>query len=101
MVWWNLHAKLFSRWKQSGHVVDIVHLDNAEENVLLQNQANSATWQLGIDFDFMVHDTPQQNSLAEVGIFTLANRVQAMCPWSSITCYFATIMQQLQLMMGL
>ena len=32
-------CKLFSRWKQSGHMVDIVWLDNARENMLLQNQA--------------------------------------------------------------
>ena len=30
-------CKLFSRWKQSGCAVDIVGLDNAGENVLLQN----------------------------------------------------------------
>ena len=66
-------CKPFSRWKQSGRAVDIVRLDNAGENMLLQNWANSATWQLGINFMFMARDTPQQNSLAEVGIFTLAN----------------------------
>ena len=66
-------CKLISRWKRSGHAVDIVWLDNAGENVLLQNWVNSAMWQLGINFEFTAHDTPQQNSLAEVGIFTLAN----------------------------
>ena len=68
-------CKLISRWKRSGHAVDIVWLDNAGENVLLQNWANSATWQLGISLKFMARDTPQQNSLAEVGIFMLADWV--------------------------
>ena len=66
-------CELLSSWKRSGCRVDIMQLDNANENVLLQNRANSATWQLGINFKFMARDTPQQNSLAEVGIFTLAN----------------------------
>ena len=81
-------CKLFSRWKQSGRMVDIVWLDNAGENMLLQNRANSATWQLGINFMFMARDTPQQNTLAEVGIFTLANWVRAMMHYSPVPVEF-------------
>ena len=35
-------CKLILRWKQSGHAADIVHLDNVGENILFQNQVNSA-----------------------------------------------------------
>ena len=81
-------CELLSRWKKSGRRVDIMQLDNAGENVLLQNRANSATWQLGINFEFMARDTPQQNSLAEVGIFTLANRVRAMMHYVHVPMEF-------------
>ena len=75
-------CELFSRWKQSGHAVDIVRLDNAGENMLLQNEVNSAPWQLGINFKL------QQNLLAEVGIFTLVNRVRAMMHYTNVPMEF-------------
>ena len=83
-------CELFSCWKRAGHGVEIVRLDNAGENLALQNHCNSATWQLGIEFKFTARDTPQQNSLAEVGIFTLANRVWAMMHYAHVPleyCY--------------
>ncbi len=81
-------CELFSRWKRAGYGVDIVCLDNAGENLALQSQSNSATWQLGIEFEFTACDTPQQNSLAEVGIFTLANRVRAMMHYAHVPLEF-------------
>ena len=77
-------CELFSCWKCAGHGVEIIRLDNAGENVALQNCCNSASWQLGIEFEFTARDTPQQNSLAEVGIFTLANRVWAMMHYAHV-----------------
>ena len=68
-------CELLSRWKRSGRAVDIMRLDNAGENVLLQNWANSATWQLDINFELTARDTLQQNSLAQVRLFMLANGV--------------------------
>lgn len=44
----------------------------------LQTHCNSEMWQLSIKFECTVRDTPQQNSLAEVGIFCWVSRVQAM-----------------------
>ena len=81
-------CELFSRWKRAGYGVDIVRLDNAGENLALQSRSNSATWQLGIEFEFTARDTPQQNSLAEVGIFTLANRVRAMMHYAHVPLEF-------------
>ena len=61
------------RWKQAGHAVQVICLDNSGKNQLLQKQSESANWKLGIEYEFMARVTPQQNSLAEVGIATLAN----------------------------
>ena len=56
----------------------MIQLDNAGENKLLQKRSDSTDWKLGIEYEFTARATPQQNSLAEVGIATLANRVRAM-----------------------
>ena len=77
-------CELFFRWKHAGHGVEIVHLDNAGENLALQNHCNSISWQLGIEFEFSARDTPQQNSLAEVGIYTLANCVWPMMHYAHV-----------------
>ena len=77
-------CELFSHWKRAGHGVVIVCLDNEGENLALQNRCNSALWLLGIEFEFTARDTPQQNSLAEVGILTLANRVRAVMHYAHV-----------------
>ena len=56
----------------------MIRLDNAGENKLLQKRSDSTDWKLGIEYEFTAPATPQQNSLAEVGIATWANRVRAM-----------------------
>jgi hypothetical protein len=61
------------RWKQSGKGVEIIRLDNAGENKLLQQRSQSADWKLGAKFEFTARDTPQQNHLAELGFAHLAN----------------------------
>ena len=38
----------------------------------------SVDWKLPIEFDFTARDTPQQNSLAEVSLATIANRGRAL-----------------------
>ncbi|KAL7556883.1 hypothetical protein ACA910_022399 [Epithemia clementina (nom. ined.)] len=55
-----------------------LRLDNAGENVLLQQRSDSAEWQLNITYEFTARATPQQNSLAEVSLATSANRGRAM-----------------------
>ena len=59
-------------------------MDNTGENLALQNHCNSALWQLGIEFEFTTRDTPQQNLLAELGIFTLANLVWVMMHYAHV-----------------
>jgi hypothetical protein len=61
------------RWKQSGRGAEIIRLDNAGENKLLQQRSQSADWKLNMKFEFTACDTPQQNHLAELGFAYLAN----------------------------
>jgi Integrase core domain. len=68
----------FKLWKQQGRAVKIIRCDNAGENKLLEQRANSVAWQLGISFEYTARNTPQQNSLAEVAFATIANRGRAM-----------------------
>eukprot|EP00957_Ditylum_brightwellii_P031781 2410183-Ditylum_brightwellii.AAC.1 len=68
----------FHKLKESGMPVKVIRCDNAGENLLLQKQANSAAWKLNIKFEYTARDTPQQNSLAEVGLAILSNRGRAM-----------------------
>jgi hypothetical protein len=66
-------AKLY-KWNQNGIKVKKIRLDNAGENKLLQQRADSKDWKLAIDFEFTSAMTPQQNHLAEIAFATLSNR---------------------------
>ena len=66
------------RWKETGLGAKYVRLDNAGENKKLQERAESADWKLGIVWEFTARDTPQQNSLAEVGFALIASQGRAM-----------------------
>jgi hypothetical protein len=68
----------FSKWKQSGILVNVVCLDNAGENIWLKNRAASVDWKLSIEFEFMAQNTPQQNSIAETAFYTIACCGRAM-----------------------
>jgi len=74
----------FMKWAQAGKAVQAVRLDNAGENKLLKRRAQSSDWKLGIEFEFTARDTPQQNSLAEVGFATIANRGRAILHHANI-----------------
>ena len=56
----------------------MIQLDNAGENKLFQKHSDSTDRKLGIEYEFTARATPQPNSLAEVGIATLANHVRAI-----------------------
>ena len=64
--------------KQHGVSITHLRLDNAGENKALQKRCQNEKWQLGIQFEFTARDTPQQNSVAEVGFATVMNRARAM-----------------------
>ena len=61
------------KWKQSNIGVTHLRMDNAGENKLLQKRCTSKDWKMNFDFEFTARDTPQQNSLAQVGFATSAN----------------------------
>ena len=67
-----------NRWKEGGKPVKYIRLDNAGENIALKKRSESAEWKLNIEFEFTARDTPQQNSLVEVGFATIGNRGRAM-----------------------
>ena len=64
------------KWQQSNIGITHLRLDNAGENKLMQTRCASKDWKMKCEFEFTARDTPQQNSLAEVGFATLAN-----CGW--------------------
>ena len=69
---------MLSKWQQGGKAVKYIRLDNAGENTALAARSGSAVWKLNIQFEFTARDTPQQNSLVEVGFNTIGNRARAM-----------------------
>eukprot|EP00957_Ditylum_brightwellii_P130090 9922277-Ditylum_brightwellii.AAC.1 len=52
--------------------------DNAGENKLFQKRSDSIDWKLNVKFEYTVHETPQQNSLADVSVATIGNGRRAM-----------------------
>ena len=56
------------KWKQKGLGIDVIRMDNAEENKVLQARADSKAWKLGLEYEYTARDTPQQNQLAEIAI---------------------------------
>jgi hypothetical protein len=77
----------FSKWKQSGIPVNVVHLDNADENILLKNCAASVDWKLSIAFEFTAQNKPQQNSIAETAFYTFVCRGCAILHQANIPEY--------------
>ena len=67
-----------NKWKLAGKPIKYIRCDNAGENKTLQKRCDSSDWKLGIDFEYMARDTPQQNHLAELGFTVIANRGHAM-----------------------
>jgi septum formation inhibitor MinC len=77
-------CKQFKKWEQNGHKVDVVLMDNGEENLKLEKQAQSNNWNLGITFEKTARDTPQQNGLAEIRITVVANKARAMMTHANV-----------------
>ncbi|KAL7560674.1 hypothetical protein ACA910_001356 [Epithemia clementina (nom. ined.)] len=66
------------RWQQSNKGVTHLQMDNAGENKKLKERCESKEWKMKLEFEFTACNTPQQNSLAEVGFATLTNRGRAL-----------------------
>eukprot|EP00957_Ditylum_brightwellii_P065645 4979010-Ditylum_brightwellii.AAC.1 len=70
--------KRLNKWRANGKAVKFLQCDNAGESKALEKRSASADWKLGIEFEFTAQDTPQQNSLVEVGFATIRNQGMAM-----------------------
>ena len=68
----------FERWKAAGMAVKNIRCDNCGENVKLEKRCNGVEWKLNLTFEYTARDTPQQNSLVEVGFTTIGNCGRAM-----------------------
>jgi hypothetical protein len=55
-----------------------LRMDNAGENVKLQQRMASSDWKLPIKVEFTARNTPQQNSLAETAFTTMTGRAKAL-----------------------
>ena len=68
----------------TGNELHFMRQDNAGENKLLQMRMRGADWQFKTEFEYTARDTPQQNSLVEVGFSTIASRGRAMMNQANI-----------------
>ena len=71
-------AAQFYQWSGKDIKVSYVHCDNAEENVELNKVATGQKWKMILDFEYTARDTPQQNHLAEIGIYTISCKGRAL-----------------------
>ena len=76
---------LFKEWKDMGKEVTHLRMDNSGENMALIDRCQNSDWKLRIKkYELTARDTPQQNSLVEVGCGTLYNRARALLHCANI-----------------
>mgnify|MGYP000117070222 CR=1 FL=1 len=74
----NPTCEKLERWKAAGILVKNIRCGNGGENIKLEKRCNGVEWKLNATFKYTARDTPQQNSLVEVGFTTIGNRGRAM-----------------------
>ena len=70
-------CELMHRWGQAGIVIKKLQMDNAGENIALEKRLKSKSWKNPVEVEYTARDTPQQNSVAEVAFYALANKARA------------------------
>jgi hypothetical protein len=70
--------QLFRWWQAKGLSVQHIRMDNAGENKLLKQRAESKDWKLTIQYEYIKSDTPQQNQLVELAMATMANKREGL-----------------------
>ena len=76
---------LLKQWEGEEKKVTHIRMDNGGENMTLQARCKSSDWKLqNIKFEMTARDTPQQNSIVEIGFATIANRAKAMVSRANI-----------------
>ena len=67
-----------------GMNIKYVQFDNAGENRSLDATCNGKDWKMVIQFEYTACDTPQQNHLADIGIYVLCSRGRALISCAKI-----------------
>ena len=70
-------CELLHRWGQAGVLIKKLRMDNAGENIALEKRLKSESWKNPVEVEYTARDTPQQNSVAEVAFYALANKARA------------------------
>ena len=65
------------QWGQVGILIKKLRMDNAGENIAFEKRLKSESWKNQVEIEYRARDTPQQNSLAEVVSYALANMLEA------------------------
>jgi hypothetical protein len=71
-------CNIVHKLQNAGVNIKYVRLDNAGENGVFAQLANSKDWNLRLTFEFTGAGTPQRNYLVEIGFSTLWGRLRAM-----------------------
>ena len=72
------NCELLKAWKDIGIITKFIRMDNAGENKLFEQRVNSKDWQLGLQVEYTLRDTPQHNHLAELALATISNKGRAL-----------------------
>ena len=70
-------CKLMHRWGQPGVQIKKLRMDNTGENIALEKRLKSESWKNPVEVEYTARDTPQQNSVAEVAFYAVANKARA------------------------
>ena len=85
-------AELLHKMKLQDRAPKTIRMDNAGENKKLHQRMDSKDWKLGIKVEYTARNTPQQNSLAEVGFTTLTGRGRAMLDAANVPDYYRHVL---------
>jgi hypothetical protein len=64
--------------KERSHPIQILHQDNAKENMALIKIAKGQDWMLAFEVNFTARKTPQQNSKAKMAFTVIAAQARCM-----------------------
>ena len=64
-------------WRQAGKIISMLRMHNAGENKNLTSRLKRTDWKNPVMIEYIVRDTPQQNSPVEVAFYALANKAHA------------------------
>jgi hypothetical protein len=66
------------QWSTKGMNTLFIRCDGAGENHSLEDTLHSSQWKMPIAFEYTARNTPQQNHLAEIGIYVICCRGRAL-----------------------